>query len=182
MKNVRRMFVAILLASIQFLVFSAVPKVDYAEKTKDNTPENSVVIILLSQVYDAILVQVNPNFPHDKIVIPESTMFTPPLKPGSSYIRTIDEKQVKTIAAPCTQIYDLGFLNYEKAESIYGRKIRVPIKPGLYFAYYTVEGMKIAETHEIDSNTLKKIQKAAKVYAGTSWETCINKKLEEMSK
>ncbi len=185
MKSFFTSVVAVFVASILFFSCGSTKFAypDYAELSQSNTPENSVVIVFQETVIDSIRVQIDPSFPHDRFKLARDGYFTPPLKPGSTYIRMYDDENFDFTEIPCISVYYYGALNYEEEYSIYGKKIHVPTKPGLYFANgLEYRQISLSETKQVDKKTLKKIKKAAKVYKGTSWESFINEKLEEMSK
>lgn len=187
---------AVILASALFFSCAST-KIDYQALASENTPENSVVVVLIGADWfrDMNYVQINPSCPHDKFVFKSSFRVTPPLKPGSVYISALNEKDFDFFDFPGVNTEQYNVMNNPKPASQYGQKIYAPKKPGLYFTYYNenpsayyenpLEIKKIYDEYKITSvfnRQMRETKSASKVYAGTAWESVFNKAFEELSK
>ena len=173
-----------------------------AEIAAERTPENSVVMIIFYND-DFDLVQLNPAYGPDNFTVKANSGATPPLKPGSCYmkVRVCYNDRGSYIGLP--SIYDslpFAYLNGRQTKNFRtGTKINVPKEPGLYVYYPNIDWDAIKAsgalvigkaTNDIDEwkkssmyrNYFRKhFENCAKLYAGTAWEPLIEEYVEEWS-
>lgn len=199
------MALALLAALGTAAICAAPPKVDYAALGKENTPENSVVMIFVGVQRNFDLMQLNPKFPADHICVEKASGCTTPMRPGSFYM--VDEISYRTTAEfgspSLARSLPLPYLNGKEPEYFGpGTRIAVPEKPGLYISYMVMDAEDLERLKKIgfkfigaatSVEELKKssidrffikniLKKAAAKYAGTPWEDEINKSLKEWEK
>lgn len=201
MKSLKKIIAILFIFAISFTAFAA-PKVNYAELSKENTPENSVVMIFVGYG-DFDLYQINPEYPANYCSVKQSSGCTTPLAPGSCYINCVpDITKTSWLGAPSiTDSLPLAYLNAPQTDKFRrGVRISVPTEPGLYVYYVQMDIDAIKEsgaivigkmTNDIEERKqssmyrnayLKIFKNCAKLYAGTDWEPLINEYVEEWTK
>ena len=164
------------------------------------TPENSCVFFFpMSWYIPRDLIQIDPEFPHNRETLKLPKFYSTPLIPGSTYIfetMLIDAK-VWDGSPVIEDSMTPSYLNYCENDTFKGYKLKVPEEPGFYYCYRATIRNEDGQTKDvivvsktIDEEFLKYyggyykgfIKKCAKVYAGTAWESVINEQVEVWTK